>query len=207
MMFLNPSFLWALLGLGVPIAIHLWSKKQGENIRVGSIKFLKESNSRRSRSIQLNEFWLLLLRMLLIALLVFILAEPRLTSKSENSPLTYLVETSLLDSSEVKTLTDSLNAQAEVRFLKTNFPEYNSELLESISSEPRNYWQLAREMQTLHTDSIVVFTKAFLSGIKGKRPEIGKHINWINLNPDQTKNHVVGVIKDKNEEEWIVQNL
>ena len=203
MFFTNPSFLWALLGLGVPIAIHLWSKKQGENIRVGSIKFLKESNSRRSRSIQLNEFWLLLLRMLLIALLVFILAEPRLTSKSENSPLTYLVETSLLDSSEVKTLTDSLNAQAEVRFLKTNFPEYNSELLESISSEPPNYWQLAREMQTLHTDSIVVFTKAFLSGIKGKRPEIGKHINWINLNPDQTKNHVVGVIKDKNEEEWI----
>lgn len=203
MFFTNPSFLWALLGLGIPVAIHLWSKKQGKNIRVGSIKFLQESNSRKSRSIQLNELWLLLLRMLLIALLVFIIAEPRLTSKIENSPIIYLVEASLLESPEVKTLTDSLNAQAEVRFLKTDFPEYNSERLGSISSEPPNYWQLAREMQTLDTDSIVVFTNAFLSGIRGKRPEIATPINWVNLNPDQTKKPLVVVIKDKNEAEWI----
>ncbi|MBZ9651429.1 BatA domain-containing protein [Psychroflexus montanilacus] len=203
MFFTNPSFLWALLGLGIPVAIHLWSKRQGKNIRVGSIKFLQESNSQRSRSIQLNELWLLLLRMLLIALLVFIIAEPRLTSKIENSPITYLVEASLLESPEVKTLADSLNAQAEVRFLKTDFPEYNSERLEPSNSGPPNYWQLAREMQTFKTDSIVVFTNAFLSGIKGKRPEITTPINWVNLNPDQTKKPLVGVIKDKNEAEWI----
>ena len=102
MFFLNPSFLWALLGLSVPVAIHLWSKKEGKTIKVGSLKFLQESDSQKSSSIKLNEFWLLLLRMLLITILVFILAAPRLHYKSENSPITYLVEKSLFSSSKNK---------------------------------------------------------------------------------------------------------
>lgn len=205
MFFLNPSFLWALLGLSVPVAIHLWSKKQGRNIKVGSIKFLQTSNSRKSRSIKLNEMLLLLLRMLLITILVFILSEPRWNYTTENSPITYLVEASLLDSPEVKTLVDSLDAQAEVRFLQADFPEYNSELSgNNILSKPLNYWQLAREMQNLKTDSIVVFTNAFLIGIKGKKPEINKNINWINLNSGQTESNRVGVIKNGDEEELIL---
>ena len=203
MFFLNPSFLWALLGLAVPVAIHLWSKKEGKTIKVGSLKFLQESDSQKSSSIKLNEFWLLLLRMLLITILVFILAEPRLHYKIENSPITYLVEKSLLSSSEVKTLTDSLSNTSEVRFLETDFPEYKPENLKDTFSETPNYWQLARQMGTLETDSIVVFTNAFFSGIKGKRPEISKDVNWINLNPGTTKTNLVGAVKRDNEIEKI----
>ncbi|PRX44379.1 BatA domain-containing protein [Salegentibacter salegens] len=203
MFFLNPSFLWALLGLVVPVAIHLWSKKEGKTIKVGSIKFLQESDSQKSSSIKLNEFWLLLLRMLLITILVFILAEPRLHYKTENSPITYLVEKSLLSSSEVKTLTDSLNNTVEVRFLETDFPEYEPEIVKDTFSETPNYWKLAREAETLKTDSIVVFTNAFVSGIKGKRPEISKNIHWINLNPGTVKTNLVGAIKRGEEIERI----
>src|SRR6056297_2328647 len=138
MFFANPSFLWALLGLAVPVAIHLWSKKEGKTIKVGSIKFLHESESRKSSSIKLNEFWLLLLRMLLVTILVFILAEPNLNYKNENSPITYLVERSLLSSSEVKSLTDSLNNTAEVRFLETDFPEYQPEIVRDTFSGTPN---------------------------------------------------------------------
>lgn len=207
MFFLNPLFLWTLLGLAVPVAIHLWSKKQGKTIKVGSVKFLQESDSRKSRSIKLNEFFLLLLRMLIITILALILAEPHIKHKIENSEITYLVEASLLtSSSEVKKLTDSLNNTAEVRFLQTGFPEYSTENLEKISSETPNYWRLATEMQTLETDSIVVFTNAFLSGIKGERPEIGKNINWINLNPGETETHRIGVIR-KGEEITLISGI
>ncbi|MBZ9729389.1 BatA domain-containing protein [Salegentibacter sp. JZCK2] len=202
MFFLNPSFLWALLGLAVPVAIHLWSKKQGKTIKVGSIKFLQESDSQKSRSIKLNELWLLLLRMLIITILVSILAEPRLNYKTENSPITYLVESSLLSSSEVKTLTDSLDNTAEVRYLQAGFPEYQTEI-PKIPSETPNYWQLAAEMQTLKTDSVVVFTNAFLSGIKGKRPGTGKNINWINLNSGETETNLVGAVKKGDSVEFI----
>jgi hypothetical protein len=195
MFFLNPSFLWALLGLAVPVAIHLWSKKEGKTIKVGSIKFLQESDSQKTRSIKLNEFCLLLLRMLIITILVLILAEPRLHYKTENSPITYLVEASLLSSSEIKRLTDSLDNTAEVLFLQTDFPEYQIEISENISTEIPNYWQLAGEMETLKTDSIVVFTNAFFSGIKGKRPKIDKNINWINLNSGEAETNLIGAIK------------
>jgi hypothetical protein len=203
MFFLNPSFLWALLGLSVPVAIHLWSKKEGKTIKVGSLKFLQESDSQKSSSIKLNEFWLLLLRMLLITILVFILAEPRLYHKSENSPITYLVEKSLLSSSEVRSLTDSLNNTAEVRFLETDFPEYQPEIVKDTLSESPNYWKLAKEMETLKTDSVVVFTNAFVGGIKGKRPEISKNIHWINLNPGTAKTNLVGAVKRGDEIERI----
>ena len=203
MFFLNPSFLWALLGLSVPVAIHLWSKKEGKTIKVGSLKFLQESDSQKSSSIKLNEFWLLLLRMLLITILVFILAEPGLYYKSENSPITYLVEKSLLSSSKVKSLTDSLNNTAEVRFLETDFPEYQPEIVKDTLSESPNYWKLAKEMETLKTDSVVVFTNAFVSGVKGKRPEISKNINWINLNAGSSKTNLVGAFKRGDEIERI----
>ena len=203
MFFINPSFLWALLGLSVPVAIHLWSKKEGKTIKVGSLKFLQKSDSQKSSSIKLNEFWLLLLRMLLITILVFILAEPGLYYKSENSPITYLVEKSLLSSSKVKSLTDSLNNTAEVRFLETDFPEYQPEIVKDTLSESPNYWKLAKEMETLKTDSVVVFTNVFVSGIKGKRPEISKNIHWINLNPGTAKTNLVGAVKRGNEIEKI----
>ncbi len=141
--------------------------------------------------------------MLLITILVFILAEPRLHYKTENSPITYLVEKSLLSSSAVKRLTDSLNNTAEVRFLKTDFPEYQSENIQDTFAETPNYWKLARQMETLKTDSVVVFTNAFVSGIKGKRPEINKNIHWINLNPGTAKTNLVGAIKRGNEIESI----
>ena len=203
MFFLNPSFLWALLGVFVPLAIHLWNKKEGKTIKVGSIKLLQESASRKSSSIKLNEFWLLLLRMLLIAILVFIMAEPRLHYKTRNSPITYLVEKSLLSSLEVKKLTDSLDNKAEVRFLETDFPEYEPEDVKNTFSETPNYWKLARQMENLKTDSIVVFTNAFVSGVKGKRPEICKNIHWINLNHELTKTNLVGAFKRDNELERI----
>ncbi len=58
-------------------------------------------------------------------------------------------------------------------------------------------------MGTLKTDSIVVFTNAFVSGIKGKRPEISKNIHWINLNPGTAKTNLVGAVKRGDEIERI----
>jgi hypothetical protein len=49
MAFLNPLYLWALLGLAIPVAIHLWSRKEGRTIKVGSIKFLKGIGSQTSQ--------------------------------------------------------------------------------------------------------------------------------------------------------------
>ncbi len=195
MIFLNPTYLWALLGLAVPIAIHLWSKKEGRTIKIGSIQLLKQSDPKKSSSIKLNELWLLILRLLVLMILVLILAAPQLKTKGENTPVTYLIEPSLLKYENVNSLIDSLDIASEKRLLQSGFPEYQKEGFEETDLRIPNYWQLAREMEALHTDSIVVFTNAFSSGFRGKRPEITKNITWVVLDPGEPKRGFVEAVQ------------
>jgi hypothetical protein len=203
MIFLNPIYFLALLGLAVPLAIHLWSKKEGRTIRIGSIQLLKQADPKKSSSIKLNELWLLLLRLLVISILVLILTAPQLKIKGENIPVTYLIEPSLLTYENVKSLIDTLDKDAEKRLLQPGFHEYQKEEFEETEFSIPNYWQLTREMEDLRTDSIVVFTNAFSSGFRGKRPEISKNITWIVLDPGEPKKGLVEAVQKDDKLELI----
>lgn len=178
MSFINPSYLWALLGLLIPIAIHLWSKKEGKTIKIGSIKLLSEADSRQSSSIKLNEIVLLIIRLLIISLLVFIMAEPQIKLKTLNSPITYIIEPSLIEDASITDLIDSLQSEAPILFLKKGFPEISTDI--NDTGVP-NYWQLAKAMASLPTDSIIVISNGFSTGLKGKRPQVNKNIEWLIL--------------------------
>ncbi|WP_394749925.1 BatA domain-containing protein [Spongiimicrobium salis] len=208
MFFANPTYLWALLGLLIPIAIHLWSKKEGNTIQVGSIQFLEESEAKQSKRIQWNELLLLLLRLLILTVLVCILAAPQIRRNLEKTSLTYLVEPSLLGNPEMKNILDTINQDLEVRLLQEGFPEIEGYNTLGRSEEPPAYWQLAQQMGSLRTDSIVVFTKALLLGIKGQRPQVPKNINWIVLPLEASpKSNVIGVLdKDTILELQLVQS-
>ena len=183
MFFLSPNYLWAFLGLVVPIAIHLWSKKEGKTIKVGSIQLIKEADSKQTSSIRINELWLLFLRILILSLLVLIIAEPRFKQEEIKESITYLIEPSLLKYEEVIKIIDTLDKEKSIRLLQKDFPEFDKENLTDYTEQRPNYWQLAKELKNLRSDSIVVFTNAFLSGIKGKRPTVQNNINWVFLDP------------------------
>ncbi len=185
--FLYPSYLWALWGLLVPIVIHLWSKKEAKTIKVGSVQLLSESKSKRSSSLQLNEWLLLLLRMAVLALLVLLMAKPQWTGEPSASKLVYIVEPSLLGNDLLKQRLDSLWQESEVRLLKKNFPLYSgSENGTGVEQIP-DYWQLASDMDVLNADSIVVFTKGLKQGIKGMRPHTRNSIHWIQIDGKTSK--------------------
>jgi len=186
MTFLNPTYLWALFGLLVPIAIHLWSKKEGKTIKVGSIELLRESESKQTSSFKPNEFWLLVLRMLIISLIVMVLAEPQWKLKSKNSAITYLIEPSLLSNQKASNILNSIDDADNIRLLIRGFPEFNNSDLDDLTAETPNYWKLANEMHEIATDSIVVYTNALNSGFKGMRPVISKNIEWILIDPEQS---------------------
>lgn len=78
MQFLYPIGLLALAGLIIPLIIHLWNVKQGKTLKIGSIALLGESSRASSKSFKINDWLLLLLRCLLLALLAFLLAQPYL---------------------------------------------------------------------------------------------------------------------------------
>ncbi|HEX8426462.1 BatA domain-containing protein [Hymenobacter sp.] len=78
--------LLALLGLVVPIAIHLWNRRPGQTVQVGSVRWLAAAANRRLRNLRLEQVGLLLLRVALLALLALAVAQP-LWQRSLPQPL------------------------------------------------------------------------------------------------------------------------
>ena len=186
MSFLNPTYLWALLGLLAPIAIHLWSKKEGKTIKIGSIELLRESESKQTSSIQPNELLLLLLRIFIITLVVFVLAEPQIKLKTDKAAITYLIEPSLLTDDKSENILNSIDDANDIRLLTSGFPYLDDIDLDNTNSKTPNYWQLSKEMQSIDSDSIVVYTKALVLGFKGMRPSINKAIEWIRFDTENS---------------------
>ena len=73
---LNPTALLTLTGLLVPVAIHLWNRRPGREVAVGSLRWLAAGANRRLRNLKPEQLWLLLLRAALLAVLAVAVAEP-----------------------------------------------------------------------------------------------------------------------------------
>ncbi len=79
MAFLNPLFLFGLLAAGIPLIIHLWNRRRVVTVDFSSLMFLMAAHRENARRFQLRQLLILLLRMAIVALIVFALARPFLT--------------------------------------------------------------------------------------------------------------------------------
>jgi hypothetical protein len=76
MSFLAPLMLLGLIGVGVPIWIHLRGRRRAKVVRFAAIDFLLGSNRRLARRLRLRELVLLLVRVLACLVLALALAKP-----------------------------------------------------------------------------------------------------------------------------------
>jgi len=83
MQFLFPSFLWALLGLAIPIIIHLFYFRRFKKVYFTNVKFLKEVKEETSARSRLRNLLTLLMRLLAMAALVMAFAQPFLPVDTE----------------------------------------------------------------------------------------------------------------------------
>ncbi|MCC2545953.1 BatA domain-containing protein [Hymenobacter sp. BT175] len=122
---LNISGLLALLGLLVPVAIHLWNRRPARKVAVGSLRWLTEGANRRLRQLQLEQFFLLLLRAALVGLLALAAAAPGWRFYQPGSRGQVLMEPGLLRHpgfEMVRGQLDSLRRRGyEVRYLARGF--------------------------------------------------------------------------------------
>lgn len=72
---INPWMLLGLMGIAIPILVHLLSRRKQDVVDWGAMQFL-EPSPRERRTLWIENFWLLLLRVGLIALLAIALARP-----------------------------------------------------------------------------------------------------------------------------------
>ena len=141
--FLSPIFLVGLTALAIPLVIHLWSRRSGKTIKVGTIRFLRASDSHRFSSVKLQDSLLLFVRAVLIVLLVLLLARPILLSQApsgKNSEVGWiLLDPELINrgiDGPISQQIDSLSAHGnELRVLGPSFPRVS--LDDSVRTEDR----------------------------------------------------------------------
>lgn len=184
--FITPLSLLTALTLLIPIAVHLWSRRRGKTIKVGSIRFMHASESRRFKSVRLHDIPLLLLRLALIALLLVMLSKPvwvRDVTES-NRPGWILVGLDLLTRGlEAETVhhIDSLQALGnELHLLSTGFPQFTLDDPLPETHARDNHWSLLREAaQTIpQAGPLWVFTTNRLSLLRGERPTVQNLADW-----------------------------
>ncbi|QPJ60623.1 MAG: VWA domain-containing protein [Candidatus Nitronauta litoralis] len=84
--FLNPIYLFGLLGISLPVLIHLLTKRQQTRVRFSAVYLLTQAQKRSIRRSRPNRLLLLLLRCLALAFLCLALANP-LFSMTDQSDL------------------------------------------------------------------------------------------------------------------------
>ncbi len=85
MQLLNPGFLWGLLTVGVPIAIHLLQLRQPKRVLFTNTGFIREVELTTMRRRYLQELLVLLMRVLAVTLLVLMFAQPFIPAKQADA--------------------------------------------------------------------------------------------------------------------------
>ncbi len=180
---LSPLSLMALASLAVPIIIHLLSQREPRLIKVGTIKFLKATETPTFRRTALSEWWLFLLRALLLCVATFALSQPMLRTHSSKPAAQgwALVSPDLWQrttDARVYSLTDSLRtAGYELRLLAKNFPPLPRD---SVENQLVNAWSMLEELdntlpQAMH---LTVLTSERLDLLHGQRPTLAHEVKW-----------------------------
>ena len=78
---LNPALLWGLLGVSVPIAIHLLNRFRYREVRWAAMDLLRKALVVRSRRVRIEDLILLALRCLVVLFAALALARPTITPR------------------------------------------------------------------------------------------------------------------------------
>lgn len=206
---LSPLALTGLFSLAVPLAIHLLSRHYAQVIKVGSIKFLKAAEPVTFRRFALSEWWLLVLRLLLLTLATLALARPVLRARleSRSAPGWVLVSPDLWQRAtdpHFYHCIDSLRAVGyEPHLLLPTFPALPPD---SVATEPVDAWSMLEELDHLlpQDTRLVVLTGEQVALLHGKRPTLSREVVWLTFPHTEKKtwvHHAKHVGKDS---VWVV---
>lgn len=162
---LAPIWLAGLTALAVPVALHLWSRRGGRPILVGSIRLLTGAPPATRRTWTVQDPWLLALRCAVLAMLVVALAGPYWTPSSPARPTVALVAQDVTDRAA---LVDSLQrAGLRVALLDSETPT-------------ANLWTAIRRADHVAPmgTRFVVFAPDLLRYFRGERPTLRSPVEW-----------------------------
>ena len=198
---LNPAALLALAGLLVPVAIHLWNRRPGREVAVGSLRWLTAGANRRLRNLKLEQLWLLLLRAALLAVLAVAVAGPVWQQRQPVSRGVVLLSPDAAGNAALATLRptiDSLRRRGyALRWLKKGFPGISGARWRALSTGTATdsaaangaegfAWARVQQAAGIFPGQpLYVVTTAALRDFQGSHPPLPSNSTW-QLLPDTT---------------------
>jgi hypothetical protein len=194
----NPSALLALLGLLVPLAIHLWNRRPGREVAVGSLRWLTAGANRRLRNLRLEQVLLLLLRAALLAVLAVAVAGPIWRQVLPGGRGQVLVSPELAGTSSLAAVRPSIDSLRRrgyaLRWLGRDMPKISVAAWRADSLGQRTdsaralgqaagfYWERIRQAaDTFAGQPLYVLTPATLRGAQGTHGALPANLTWQTL--------------------------
>ncbi len=183
---MNPIWLWAIGGISIPVVIHLWNIRQGKTRKIGSVQLLAKTAQQRARSWQLTEWFLLLLRCLLLILLALLLAKPYWKTNEQKGWVLLEQQDVAQAYSHFKPLIDSLlNAGFTLHRFEKGFAEAELSAVLNKKNDTgivnkSSYWQLVKLLVKQSSPGVPVylFTGNRLNRFTGERPAVSISLTW-----------------------------
>jgi hypothetical protein len=180
MTFVNDIAFWGILGLMVPVIIHLLSKKKKNTVLFGSLKFLQPSESQSVKSLRLTQKALLLLRMSMLAFVVFMIGKPVISSKSKSK--TAYIDFELIDNPDFISLNDDFINNSDHQYYSASNDIKVKDVLNITS-----LWSLIHKANQ-HSDSVTVYSMNKLNEFQGSAIPLNNNVKWVSF---PTRNPVV----------------
>ena len=200
--FLTPALGLATIALIIPIAIHLWNKREHQRIRIGSLKWLIILESTKVSSFKLDERWLLLVRLLLLTSVVLVMMQPRLvrpvSPQQKQEKIWALVAPELFEDPTIVDEIAALNAQGiDTRYLVHSFTAI--EQRQQPFSNPTAYWPVLETLNALENppDSVMVYAQLNPSILGVYRPKLKIPIQWNVIPLENPTTYLMGVWNDE----------
>jgi len=185
---LQPIWLLLSAGISVPVILHLWNRKPGRILKIGSIQLLKSATVRHARSLRISELLLLVLRCLLIILVALLLAHPLWKNNFSREHRGWIILEDAAYPHFKKTIDSLVESGCEIHRFHTNFPRVNVRHLPSGDTTTTGYWQLLQELETrVPADfPLHVFSSAAYHRFQGDKLPLHLRIHWQVYTKDTT---------------------
>lgn len=182
---LSPAALWGLAALAIPVIIHLVNRSRGKRVLVGNIGLIRAARRRRASEIRLEQWLLLLIRILLLVIATLILARlvlPGLTDQPED--VTYVTPAGLASLAPGEGNADAGHPDPQRRLLAAGYPllgETGPDPVPATGAGDAGAWPLLAERLDAvhHTGRVTVVTGGQVGEFGPRAPALSGEIEWV----------------------------
>jgi len=184
--FASPAWLFGLMALAIPIALHLWSRRPSQLVRLGSLDLLQGVPGPRAWGRQLDDLPLLAIRISVLASCILGLAGPHWQSAGSvlRGPQLLVVADPALVADSLAFFSDPLvdslrRSETPIRLMQAGFPILGSG--GTAPDTPRStFWSLLNEWdaEAPPGSSILVVARPPAGSMGAVRPSLASAVRW-----------------------------